>query len=305
MSLQSKFIHFYQVIKFDRQKNKSQLIQRSNQLVSDVRNYLKKEHLPMLKEVYLQGSYGVDTGVKPTKGRDYDIDVALVFDINIKEYKDPTIVKQWVERAINHYSNGKAEMLSSCVRVNYKKYHVDLAVYGYSNQVKYIAKGQKGSQHNNKQWELSPSAKLKDKLNKPSLSGKERAQYRRLICYLKRWKDVNFKATTNEAPIGIALTVMVYLWFQPQFKKDQPNDLKALQVVLKQGRNNNYGLGTKLPVKPNNSLFEEINASSRHRENYIKRMKLLCQAVQTAHQDPTNPGSAQLLRIQFGEDFPR
>ncbi len=305
MNVQANFINFYNNIKFDNQRITPKLTAKRVQLESTIRRYLKENGLPTIKEVYNQGSYGVGTGVKPTKGRDFDIDIALVFDIKTSAYKDPTVVKGWVVQAIQRYSQGVVEMLPSCVRVNYKNYHVDLAVYGYNNQVKYLAKGQKGSQLHNKAWEVSPSAKLKEKLKKPALTGEERAQYRRLICYLKRWKDENFKATTNEAPTGIALTVLVYQGFQPQFYKNrQPNDLKALDVVLSQCKSQDYGLSIKLPVNPKNSLFEDINQSTNHRAKYIKQMKALCHAVKVARQATTAAEASKSLKVVFKEDFP-
>lgn len=302
-ALQTNFIKFYNSIKFDRGQNKQQLIQKSQQLVHSIRTYLKKNQLPSIKQVYNQGSYGGETGVKPTKGRDFDIDVALIFDIKIEDYKDPTIPKQWVKKAIDTHTHKQAEILPACVRVNYSNYHVDFAIYGLRNQVKHIAKGQKNSQPQNKKWEPSPSKKLMEKLKK-NLTGEEKAQYKRLICYLKRWKDERFKAKTNEAPTGIALTVMVYQWFQPQIKNGLANDLKALQVVLNQVKNNNYGLGIKLPMAPHNNLLEDINQSSNHRTNYIKRMKALHKTITAARQTQDSKAAAQLLQAQFGKDFP-
>jgi hypothetical protein len=305
MNLQTNFIKFYNTIKFDQESNRKQLIAKRKQLVEDIRRYLNEQGLPKLKEVYNQGSYGVGTGTKPIKGRDFDIDVGLVFDIAVKDYKDPTVVKKWVEKAINRYHHGQAEMLPACVRVNYRRYHVDFAIYGLDNNVKMIAKGQKGSQANNKYWERSPSKKLKEKLKKNKLGGQQKAQYRRLIGYLKRWKDEHFKATTNEAPTGIALTTIVYQWLQPQFDKNEnANDLKALCVVLKQAKSNQYGLDIRLPVDPKNKLFEDINQSSKHRKKYMECMKKLYTAVQQARQSQNAAQAAQLMREQFGSDFP-
>ncbi|MFK7796669.1 MAG: nucleotidyltransferase [Aureispira sp.] len=308
MNSQSNFIKFYNKIKFSQQDNNQYLNEKRDQLVNEIQRYLKEEGKPSI-QVYNQGSYALDTGIKPLGKRDFDIDIALVFDLQTRDYNDPTDVKQWVVNAIRHYSHGQPEMRTPCVRVEFKKngrvhYHVDLAIYGYCNNVKHIAKGRRGSQAQNKKWEPSEPVKLKQKLNKQFSNGAQRAQYKRIICYLKRWKDVHFKARTNEAPTGIALTVMAYQWFAPQVRKQKADDLKALYLFLEKCKQHQYGLGVKLPVRPQNALFTAINQSPKHREKYLKKMKQLCRIVKQAYQCSNVSEAAQLLRGQFGTDFP-
>ena len=308
MNSQSNFIEFFNRIKFSQEDNNQYLKKKREQLVNEIHRYLKEEGKPTIK-VHNQGSYALDTGIKPLGKRDFDIDIALVFDVQTRDYKDPTELKQWVVNAIKRYSHGQPEMRTPCVRVEFKKngrvhYHVDLAVYGYNNNVKHIAKGRRGSQTYNKKWEPSEPIKLKQKLNKQFSNGEQRAQYKRIICYLKRWKDVHFRARTNEAPTGIALTVMAYEWFAPQVKKGVADDLKALHLFLEKCKQNQYGLAVKLPVRPQNALFTDINQSPKHREKYLKKMKQLCSAVKQAYQHSNASEAARLLQGQFGDDFP-
>ncbi len=216
MNSQINFIKFYNTIKFSQEDNNQYLKKRRNQLVKEIQRYLKEEGKPAIK-VYNQGSYDLGTGIKPLGKRDFDIDIALVFDVQTRDYKDPTELKQWVVNAINRYSHGQPEMRTPCVRVEFKKngrvhYHVDLAVYGYCNNVKHI--------------------------------------------FLEKCKQ------------------------------------------------NQYGLAVKLPIRPKNALFIDINQSSKHREKYLKKMKQLCKAVKQAYQDPNTPDAIQLLRGQLGSDFP-
>ena len=77
-----------------------------------------------------------------------------------------------------------------------------------------------------------------------------------------------------------------------------------MKIVLNQVKNNNYGLGIKLPMAPHNNLLEDINQSSNHRTNYIKRMKALHQTITAARQTQDSKAAAQLLQAQFGKDFP-
>ena len=91
------------------------------------------------------------------------------------------------------------EIKRPCVRVQYhyngeKWFHVDLAIYStdqddWGREIHYIAKGFTGSSEDKKIWELSEPFKLKEILKQKISDSSDRQQLRRIIRYLKRWKD--------------------------------------------------------------------------------------------------------------------
>ena len=315
VGLQSNFRKFHDAIKFDKDKNKKWLREKRDMLVQELQNWLRREGFPSVK-AYNQGSYAMGTGVQPVGGNDFDIDVALVFDLNVKDY-EPTQVKKWVQDAMSSYTSRKVIMKRPCVRVQYRKegedhYHVDLAVYGkkvnfWEEQLN-IAKGYLGSADHYRKWEVSEPFKLKELINNKFTDTEARAQFKRVICYLKRWKDVNFSASGDGAPTGIALTAIAYQWFQPVLGVwgSTVNDLEALKNLLSNvtAYYNECGLNIKLPVQPYNDLFEKLKNSEKHKEQYKTKMKALYDAVYSASNSHSKEKAVQLLQAQFGDDFP-
>ncbi len=150
------------------------------------------------------------TGVKPLDG-DYDLDVAIVFDLDTEDYPDPVVVKSWVFDAVMKHTEN-VRMREPCVTVFYQDkgefvYHVDLAIYGQRGESKPIrlARGRKGGAEESRRWEDSDPKALLETV-RDRFADEDGAQFRRCIRYLKRWKDFKFPSDGNAAPLGIALT---------------------------------------------------------------------------------------------------
>ncbi len=219
-------------------------------------------------------------------------------------------------------------MKRPCVRVQYSKggepaYHVDLAVYckGASiwDQATYLAKGYPGSTEDLKIWEEAEPDRLKEIVNRKFSDAEDERQFERVIRYLKRWKDYQFKTDGNAAPTGIALTALALDRFRVEKStnystyKVEYDDLEALHNFLK---NILSQFGTKytsegwvtnivvrLPVRPKNDLFEKMS----HKQMAALKVKL--EALRDTIQ-PMLSGirdlktDAKELRKLFGEDFP-
>lgn len=315
VKLQTEFNKFHELIKLKNIENNQDLRDKRDMLVEELQTWLKKNDKPTVAFMN-QGSYAMGTGVKPLEDNenDYDIDVGLKFNLQTSDYPNPVEVKIWVEEALTRV-NRTVEMMRPCVRVQYTKngkptYHVDFAIYGLNGEQLQLAKGFRGSSAENKYWEDSDPEKLKKLLNDKFVDTDERAQFKRIIRYLKRWKDDKFPTKGDAAPTGIALTAMCYQWFKPKTEKwngdKEINDLKALKYLLieicKSG--NNCGLDVRLPVKPRNELCEKINASDNHVEKYKNKMKALKDAVSTAFGEIDPAEAAKMLEKEFGSDFP-
>ncbi len=201
-----------------------------------------------------------------------------------------------------------------------KHFHIDLAIYSvdkdyFGRDINHIAKGFSGSSEHRKIWELSEPFKLKELLKSAITDSSDREQFRRVVRYLKRWKDCNFSSTVTGRPTGIALTACCYNFFEPQKTivynnytsqyQYQYNDLEALQNVV----NKIIGMFTwnnqiivKLPVQPYNDLFEKMS------DNQMISMKQKLISLRDTLTNASNEyypsiACAKLQKV-FGNDFP-
>lgn len=318
--LQAQFDKFHGNIRLSNLNENRKLQEKRDLLFTELVAWLKDNDKPLCVK-FDQGSYAMNTGIGPTNGRDYDIDTALEFLLDIKDYPDPTVVKGWVVEALSNHPNRTVICKTPCVRVQYHKdgeedYHVDFAIYGkyYFLGIELglkLAKGKLNSNTENKKWEEAEPKELKKLLQGRFENEYKRRQFKRVIRYFKRWKDYNFSADGNKAPTGIALTAMAYNLFEPQLRIDwngKPqdiDDLQAMKQLVNKIVTNNYGLGVRLPVKPYNDLFEKMKQSESHIEDYKRRMDELQQAlVDAADAEPDEHAGAEILQKVLGPDFP-
>lgn len=320
VNLQTQFNKFHDIIKIDFDGNKS-LREKRDLIIENLRDGLKRlfpVYTPTFS-YFNQGSYDLATGVEPLPEEDYDIDVGIIFNFPKSAYK-PVEVKEWVYKALNTGSR-TVEIKRPCVRVQYhyngaKWFHIDLAIYSvdkdyWGNESNHIAKGFIGSSEDKKIWELSEPFRLKELLKSKITDSSDREQFRRVIRYLKRWKDYNFSSTVAGRPTGIALTACCYNLFMAQkdyiysFYTYQYNDLRALQNVVSGiigmfAWNNQ--ISVKLPVQPYNDLFEKMstNQMTSMKTKLITLRDTLSYAANEFY--PSN-ACARLQKV-FGDDFP-
>ena len=269
-------------------------------------------------EHFNQGSYAIGTGIAPLPDEDYDIDLGLIFVLSKDEYL-PVEVKQWVYEAL-HTGNRTVEYKRPCVRVQDHRagevlYHVDLAIYSedpdnWDNQL-YLAKGFLGSKPENRSWEVADPQRLIDTFQQKFRDQRDRDQFKRVIRFLKRWKDVNFSANGNERPTGIAITACALNWFQrgtryaPSDGKYYYDDLTALknlaQAIINQLTSSGR-MSVQLPVIPYNDLFEKM--SDRQMQTFKSRLEAFRDSLIQVEQTVETLTACQLLQGVFGDDFP-
>lgn len=319
-NLQTQFNKFHNAIKLDFDDSQS-LRDKRDIIVGNLRDGLKKlipAYTPTFSS-FNQGSYDLATGVYPLPGEDFDIDVGIIFNFSRNTYK-PVQVKEWVYNALNTPVR-TVEIKRPCVRVQYhqygaKSFHVDLAIYSsdkdyFGNETTNLAKGLPNSSDDKKVWEISEPFRLKELLKSKWADGSDRDQFRRVIRYLKRWKDCNFYSTGTERPTGIALTACCYNLFMPQKIYDlvtytpQYNDLKALQIVVN-GILSMFSwsntISVRLPVEPYNDLFAKM--TSLQMASLKTKLTSLRDALGSASNDQSTYNACATLRKVFGSDFP-
>lgn len=325
--IQKYFIEFHVKIKQDRFKENKTLREKRDRILDRLKNNWDKifEDLdidPPKYETFNQGSYDLGTGNIPTNG-DYDIDVGIIIKISKDDYPDPVKVKKWIHDALDGHTKS-VEIRRPCVTVSYQQdgeqiYHVDLAVYCESDDKIYLAKGKLNSNEENRVWEEADPFGLSSLIKEHYSDRDDDKQFRRIIRYLKRWKDVKFDSDGNAAPIGIGITIAAYKWFEPNktlidlfANTYKYNDLKALsQFVQKMIDNYSYvwrdgqyveRLEVILPVVPNCDLFDKMSNSQM--TSFKEKLENLQKALEDAIEEAAPEEACKLLQKQFGDEFP-
>jgi hypothetical protein len=320
MGLQTYFEDFNKKIKMDYDEL-SELAEKRDIILKKLSG---NKDLPSFLE-FNQGSYAMFTGVEPLD-KDYDIDVGLRFNINKADY-DPLELKQKVHEILKDHTDYGAEIKKPCVTVKYKKngevaYHVDLAIYSYEDKDNtgsqlYLARG---TNKDNKEWEIADPIKLQDDIMDKWEDSKQRDQYRRIIRYMKRWKNIKFKSSGNGESPGIGITLLAYEKFEPQKydwveAKYKFDDLEALIVFVQAVKNMFvqtkyseereeylYKIEVFLPENPGTNVFFKM--SDIQMTEFKKEIDKLYDDLKVVKNESDIIEQCKKLYKIFGEDFP-
>ncbi|WNG59316.1 nucleotidyltransferase [Archangium gephyra] len=315
MSLQPLFRQFHDTIQLKNYNENAELRQKRDTLLERLRDKLR----PRTFEFFNQGSYAMGTGVKPiNRDYDYDIDIGIVFDVDYQQF-DPVAVKGWVYQAVKGHT-ASVDWRRPCITVNYQqggqpKYHVDLAVMARDSRgTLRLALGKEHSQADLRQWQVDDRQGFIKALEN-RFNGEEGYQFRRVIRYLKRWKDVHFSSEGRAAPTGLSLTIAAYNWFRPVRAQTQQgivyDDLAATAEFVNRLHQNfqnvwDAGLGRssprlslQFPFAPKDDVFAPMSAQQMI--EFRGRLEKLSGWLEEARKTQS-PAS---LQRAFGDPFPQ
>lgn len=319
-NVQKQFLSFHDTIRLDdenetlRDKREKILGKLKKNISEDAKSY----------DTFNQGSYAMSTGVKPING-EYDIDVGIKFKMS-KDDVEALTAKSWVFEALDGHTSSVV-IKTPCVTVTYKEdgepaYHVDLAIYAAENSdgKLYLAKGKAQSLPENKKWETSSPMELINVIRNRYSNLDDRTQFRRVIRFLKRWRDIKFTNGGYSKPTGIALTCAANGWLSPNktlidatANKYEYNDLKCLvdfvsntinrftQVWDQDENKYMYRLAIQLPVAPYCDLCEKM--TNRQMENFKAKLETLLVALKAADNEVDPVEACKKLKVEFGDDF--
>lgn len=324
VDLQSNFKDFHEKIRLDVDDN-SLLKKYKDEAIEGLKNEIEVDYF---FDTFLQGSYSVFTGIKSTKEDiDFDIDVAVAFEINHEDYTDPRIPKSWVKDALEKiFPDSDIEWKTPCVTVNFtsnksgKNVHVDVAVYakeiGYAGNNYYLAKGKEFSGNDNRCWEKADPKQLKEKIKHHFKNDEDRAQFRRIIRYLKRWKDMKFKQTYRPTGIGLTINMMEHLDVKKEYDfltttwtYDDLDALKSVvdkmissfRSILDDNLEWKERLEAKLPVEPYNDTYSKMTSSQM--ADFKEKLESLYDDLEFAVRTIDKHEATKRLNKHFGEDF--
>ncbi len=320
--LQAQMIGFHTKIRLRGYKENRDLAEKRDLLLNALKDNLNKDDKdPTLSYTnFNQGSYAMHTGTKPLrKADDYDIDVGLVFALNEEEHSeyinDPVALKKRIKKALD-IPQRTVNIRKPCVTVQYVKngendYHVDLAIYrdntGATDHLD-LARGKEGSAPEHRYWDENDPKGLINEINgcfSGDANKEQRAQMRRCIRYLKRWRDKQF---SSGALTSIALTCSAYHWFEPCLeyvpgKSQVPNDQISLRDLVSfiLSRESGGRIRIDLPVYPYSDLLDGM--TTLQMDAFIQKLKNLKDALQESISLACPHEAAKKLQKQFGDEF--
>lgn len=236
-----------------------------------------------------QGSFAMKTTVNPING-DYDIDDGVYLSgyetADNDEWPATATVHRWVKNATDEQTCEESVDKNTCVRVKYASgYHVDLPIYIVKDDTAYLA-------HKSSGWIESDPKAFKDWfVDKVQEEGE---QLRRVVRYLKGWKD------NKELPIkGVELTILASEYFDSYSGRDDKS-LKNTVTCILDKLNDSYSCIK--PVLPGEDLFE--GHSDTKMNQIIDGFSKLKDALEKAITEDDEKKASEILRDEFGSRFP-
>ena len=315
MSIQNEFLNFHDRIRLDYDV-KAELAEKRDILLQILRD---SDRLPGFDE-YNQGSYGMYLGVEPTDDREYDIDVGLRFNVNKSDY-EPMDIKNIIADILSDHTDYGAVIKKPCVTVTYKKdgeatYHVDLVTYLYEDHEDkqsqlYLAHGKENKPDDIK-WEKADPVGLVDYINGKIEKGDQRNQFRRVVRYIKRWKNRRFISTGHAEPTSIGITLIAVDYFTAKKGDDLEAHLhvaKCIQSLFcvekyEDGRwlyRIKYPMPVSLKFESNTDAFEKM--TDVQMTDFKEKLEKLIRDLEAVQSEVDEVEQCKKLHKIFGEDF--
>ena len=315
MGIQTYFDNFHNKIKLGREDDAyKKARERDDSIKKEILTEFENAGYPVVRD-FIQGSLKTHTGIKPISG-DYDIDRALTIDEK-NAPKNPVTPKKKVLEVLNKRGFKNAKIKKPCVTADYTKdnIHIDFAIYKKFDDNYYLAVGKENSDKYNREWASADPNGLIEWINDSSNYYENQnaslSQFRRLVRYLKRWRDVKFSDSVASKIFSIGLTVMVKEQFMSSFNNEgYKQDLQALyntvDAILNAGyftevQTGRYGINVNLPVQPWQDIFNgsSLDTGTQFYNKLKSQKKKLAEAIDT---DEVHK-QCRILNELFGGDF--
>ena len=316
MGIQTHFDKFHDKIKLGRKDAAyKKARERDDSIKAEVTAAFSEAGYPLIAD-FIQGSLMTHTGIVPISG-DYDIDRALVIDDETSP-ENPVTPKKKVLDVLEDRGFKNAKIKKPCVTADYASdnVHIDFIIYKRSGNQHYLAVGKENSDETNREWSAADPHGLTDWINDDSHYGgddakESLAQFRRLVRYLKRWRDKQFSDTVVAKVYSIGLTVMAKERFLWSFSTEGARqDLEALRetvgTILGAGyfteeKTGRYRVRVRLPAQPWRDIFD--GSSLETGTQLYNKLKRLKEKLVEAEGLSDEREQCQILNNLFGDDF--
>ena len=315
MGIQTHFNQFHNKIKLGRQDDAYKKARdRDDSITKDVKTAFEGAGYAVIHD-FIQGSLKTNTGIVPIGG-DYDVDRALVIDSE-EAPENPVDPKKETLEVLEKRGFKNAKIKKPCVTADYvsDNVHIDFVIYKRSGEQHYLAVGKKNSDEKNREWSNSDPLGLIDWINDDSSYGEDaeeiRGQFRRLVRYLKRWRDVQFSDAVAAKVFSIGLTVMVKQRLVWSFSTEGANqDLVALrktvEAILNWGYFRSEGedkhrVSVPLPKEPWRDIFDGSSVDTG--TQLYNKLTSLKEKLNEAEELSDERKQCEILNKLFGDDF--
>jgi hypothetical protein len=316
MGIQRHFKAFHDTIKLGR---KDEAYASAREKDDNIKEAIKKSFVesgyPVVED-FIQGSLAVHTGII-SRDTDFDIDRAIVID-SADAPENPIEPKRKIKEVLEKRGFTNVRIKKPCVTADYKALdlHIDFPVYKRSGTDYRLAVGKAGSSDDNRIWAGADPKRLEAWINDDSsyLGSKrdKHDQFRRLVRYVKRWRDHQFHEDVARKIYSIGLTVMIKDCFDPSFDEDgKPCDATALSQTLsnilargyfvQQIEEGRYTVKVDLPVNPWRDIFDgsSVNTGTQ----LFNKLSRLRQKVDQALAVNDEIKQCRILNEVFGDEF--
>lgn len=325
MSLQKQFNEFEENIRLTWKDEKIKKIRdKSEDIIKEIKTKFKEEGYPVI-ETFKQGSYATKTTIIPLSEDDYDIDDAIVIKSDDAP-DDPTKPKKIIRDVLKNRNLKDPKIKKPCVTAQYykegeKHFHLDYPLYKKDFQDRYyLAIGKENSSEENKSWDESEVKELINWVDKKDVWTTDEAhkQYKRIIRYMKKWRDHVFTGSERKHIYSIGLTVMVKECFKESITFDgEINDLDSLSKTVESilissyfsftGYDNDgkekYQVEVTLPKKPNRDIFEKHGQTlGTLFKNKLEKLQENLEKIK--NEEKTKKQCERLSEKVFGNKFP-
>ncbi len=320
MSLQKQFKKFDKKIYLTKQcEAYKDARAKEHSILEDIRKQFIEEGYPVVKN-YRQGSFKTDTAIVSLKG-DFDVDRAIIIQKD-KAPDNPVECKEVIYNILKKRGFINHTIKTPCVTADYASLnlHIDYAVFQVDDFENYdIALGKLNSKEENKQWKYSETKQLIDWINGndnpigfSNLTNEEKLQFKRLVRYMKRWRDYNFSEANRPYIYSIGLTTMIKDCFHPSVDVDgKENDLESLISTIEyildhkgyfiDMGSDQYDVQVYVPFEPRVDIFRKHGKT----QGTVFRSKLvtLLKKLKKANEEEDLKKQCEILQGVFGDDF--
>lgn len=296
---QEQFKAFHESIKANEARIKKLKTNRKA-LRDKIRKYFKDNLADETQpKFYSQGSFAVDTILNPIVDNDglaaYDLDDGVYF---IGKSDDDKHSIQWyhdkVFAAVEGHTDQEPNDKKACIRVNYADgHHIDLPMY-------FKVEGDDHPQlaHKKKPWVKQDAKEFNEWFADQC---KEKKHLRKIVRFLKAWRDWMKYDKNVDLPCGFVLTILAANHYTE-------NDSTRWDIILKDTLISMYDELSKedqfvcnRPVSPNENLFE--NYSDTRRDTFLSRLKSFRDDAERAINSTNQKEGCQKWQLYFGNRF--
>lgn len=260
-----QFTEFNNTVKLDENKKK-ELRKNRDALRDKITKYFKDKKPNEVTPSYsAQGSFMMHTIVNPLPNEEtdddgniknvypYDLDDGVYFIDKLDNRKSESTYHNWIYNAVKDHTSKGAEKKNTCVRVLYADGHnIDLPIY-----FKEIEEDGEATipqlAHKSKNYIDSDPREFYKWFN-----DKANDQLKRIVRYLKAWRDKQNKSYSTKLPSGLVLTILA----TENYCEDNRDDIAFRDTVeaIKSTIDDNYEC--KRPTtKKDEDLLEKYSES--------------------------------------------